>query len=281
MRSFVFASALALALASAAHGANVYPVNLVAEGDFKWASGPDAAYGTADDVYNQWGVVGTSSGGTAQITTDFARDGDGSLRLASNGGSNAKAGVAYYPPTAQGFGPFGSISVASFDWLRAAGSASGDSGPLMRLYLFDSTNTHRATLAWTTSANSLVPVDDAWQTANVMAGQVFQTRGAGPQYNVVMSFADAQAHVDFRDLIVRAVEVGFGSGGWGPDFVGAVDQVRLTGSVATVNSNFEMVKPPAPPPTAVPTMGLEGLLGMSAALGVAAWFRRRTRARRD
>lgn len=280
MRSFLISSALALAMVPVAHSANVYPANLVAEGAFNWSTGTDGFYLTGDDYRNQWGVVGSMSGGTAAITTDSARNGDGSLRLAANGGTSAKIGVAYYPGTQQGFGPLSSITAASFDWLRATGSAPGDAGPLMRLYLFTpGSDTHVATLVWTTTGNGITPADDNWDTANVMAGQVVQLKNPGPQYNIPMSFAAAQTHVDFKDLIVRAVEVGFGRGGWSPAFVGAVDQVILRGSSASVSANFEVAPPP--PPTAVPTMGLEGLLGMSAALGAAAWFRRRTRTRRD
>ncbi|GAB2824669.1 hypothetical protein GCM10027276_29390 [Comamonas piscis] len=224
-----------------AQAAPVYNLDVVPESTFNWASGPDGVYNTGDDLYDKWGQIDLKNNGTASVTGDFAKDGNGSLRLAANGGTSAKAGVAYYPPSSEGFGPLNSITEASFEWLRDSSSASTDAPPVMRLFLFNASNTHVGTLIWLGGDNGASASTNSWQVANVISGTVFQIRSAGPLPNTKMTFAQAQASSELGGLTVRAVEVGFGSGGWGTTFLGAADNIKLSGSKASVDANFEVL----------------------------------------
>ena len=236
-KTAILAGWIALAFAStSAQSSAVIDTAIVPDTPFNWSTGADGLYLTADDFNNQWGQIDLRAGGSATVTKDFPHNGNGSLKLASNGGTNAKAGVAYYPPSQAGFGPLSSITTASFDWMRAAGSASADNSPVMRLYLFDpGTNNHRATLLWIASNDGVTVTDGAWQTTSLLTGKVWDTKVNGP----ITAFTALQADPVYSSLIVRAVEVGFGSSGWSPSFVGAVDNVQLVGGVTSVDSNFE------------------------------------------
>ncbi|MBF5004851.1 IPTL-CTERM sorting domain-containing protein [Diaphorobacter caeni] len=231
----------ALAFAFNASAANVYPADVVAAGPFNWSTGGDGLYNTTDDFNNQWGQIDLRAGGTAEVTGDYPRSGNGSLKLASNGDASAKAGVAYYPPTQNGFGPLSSITAASFDYMRVADSA--DNTPIMRLFLFaPNTDTHLVTVLWEPSINGVTVTNGTWATADVLNGTVrtTKTNQAAPFSG---SFASLASDPAYQGLIVRAVEIGFGSGGWSGAFVGAADNVVITGSVTSVTSNFEMAPP--------------------------------------
>lgn len=268
-----------LALAPMVHAAKVYADQVVAETTFNWSTGGDGVYHTGDDVNNQWGQIEQLDSGTAAITADFPQNGNGSLRLASNGGASSKGGVAYYPPGLTGFGPLSSITAASFEYKRD--SASANPAPVMRLFLFNpGTDTHVATLVWTSGLNGVTDAatDAAWQTADVLGGTVIQLKSGGPFYNQSMTFAAAKQAAELQGLIVRAVEVGFGRGGWNGDFVSGADTVLLTGSAASVSANFEATRPPPPEGVAsVPTLSEWGMVvtGLLLAGAAAARVRRR------
>ncbi|MEG0921881.1 MAG: IPTL-CTERM sorting domain-containing protein [Comamonas sp.] len=240
------ALSIALALSSWAQATTVVPTDVVAATPFNWASGPDNAYGTSDDVNNQWGEIGFAASGTAKVTGAYPHGpgNTGSLELASNGGTSAKAGIAYYPPSTEGFGTLSSITAASFDWMRAAGSGSS---PVMRLFLFEpNTNTHVATLLWAAGNDGIAVVDNVWGTADVLGGKVWNSKPGGSLTAIPSPgrpFADLKTDAEYGPLVVRAVEIGFGTGGWGPDYKGAADNVLFTGDKASVTADFEMVKP--------------------------------------
>ena len=241
IRKALVMGSMALFMAATTHAATVFETQVIPAFPFNWSAGADNTYLTTDDFNNQWGQIDLRNGGTAAVTADYPRSGNGSLKLAANGGALAKAGVAYYPGTQTGFGALNTISAASFDWMRATGSAATDASPVMRLFLFDpGTNTHRATLLWMASNDGVAVTDDTWQTTNVLTGRVWDTKAGGTIAAPGQLFTAVQALPAYSNLIVRAVEVGFGSGGWGTTFVGAVDNVVLTGGVAAVNDNFEM-----------------------------------------
>ena len=240
------ALSIALSLSSLANSATVLPADVVAGTTFNWSTGADGFYNTADDFNAQWGEIGWANGGTATVTADNPKSGDGSLKLASNGSASAKAGIAYYPAGQEGFGTLKSITAASFDWMRAAGSAATDGSPVMRIFLFTpGTDTHVGTLLWQAANDGLTVTDDTWVTTNVLSGKVWNAKGNGglPVIPPGTNFADLQADTTYGPLVVRAVEIGFGTGGWSANYVGAADNVVFTGDKATVTSNFEMSKP--------------------------------------
>lgn len=274
----VLFSCLSVALWQGAHAATVLPQDIVAEATFNWGSGGSSGdpYGNGNDYNQQWGVIGTMNGGTVAITGDFPRNGNGSLRFDANGGLNTKAGVAYYPPYPAGFGPLSSVTAASYDWFRASASDVTDRVPAMRIFLFDpDTGTHVATLNWQPQNDAIAVTSDVWVAGDVLGGNVWNSKAnSAPLYVIPFSnqrsFAQLQTDSVFGRLQVRAVELGFGSGDLGPNFVGAADNVVFAGSSARVADNFEFSAPmPAvlPMPTPVPSLGEWTLMLLSGLVG--------------
>ncbi|MDH5856553.1 IPTL-CTERM sorting domain-containing protein [Lampropedia aestuarii] len=275
----VLFACVAAACVGSASAATVLPADIVSGDTFNWSSGGVTGdpYGNGNDINNVWGQVGLIGGANVEVTGDFPRSGNGSLKLESNGNAQAKAGVAYYPPYPNGFGPLGSINTASYDWYVQAGSNS----PAMRIYLFDNTtDTHVATLIWMATNNGVPLTTGAWQPGDVLNGYVWQTKGGvQPEYQIPAStpklFSEVKKNPAFENLTVRAIEIGFGSGGWGADFVGFADNVQFAGEAASVAANFEFEPAPAvaATPTPVPTMSEWALILMSALLGGLALLR--------
>ena len=266
---------------AATHAATVLPANVVPEATFNWSVGPDNTVNTPDDKKNAWGQVELTGSPTVAVTSTFPQSGNGSLELHSSG-TTSKGGLAYYPPGA-GFGLLKNLSAVSYDWLRSATSAGQpDAAPLLRLFLstgnYNGAN-HVATLVYLPASNGATGLgnsDTAWYSTDVMAGaQIWQSRGAGPGGQQTKSFADFVADPAYADLTVFAVEAGFGSG-YSAEFVGAIDNVTVTGSAASVAANFEASAPQAAGPVSVPTLSLTGLLGLGAIVaGIGALRRRR------
>lgn len=226
----------AVALSLGSQAATVLPDAVVPDATFNWSTGADGSYLTSDDFNNQWGQIGLTRGGSAEVTADYPHLGNGSLKLAANGGVNAKAGVAYYPDSREGFGPLSSITEASFDYMRAEGEDT-DSTPIMRIFVFEpGTDTHVETLLWTPALNGITVTTGAWASANVSNGVVSAMRNQLPYEG---SFSGLATDDRYKDLVVRAVEIGFGSGGWSAAFVGAADNVVFRGAAASLESNFE------------------------------------------
>lgn len=283
LKKILLSCLTSLLVGGAASAATVLPADIVDEATFKWSTGgepgmPDP-YGNGNDINHQWGEIDIKNDATVQISDTFPRSGNGSLLFAANGNSNAKAGIAYYPPYPRGFGPFSGIRAASYDWNMLAGR----NAPVMRLFLFNGED-HVATLMWSPTTNNPDPLPvNSWQTGHVFEGYVRQTRGnALQQYqfpgDTPRLFTEVQADPAFANLTVRAVEIGFGSGAWGPGFVGAADNVVFRGASASVNSNFEFTPAVAVAPTPVPTMGEWSLILLSSVLGGLALVRvRRSR----
>ncbi|WP_313331266.1 IPTL-CTERM sorting domain-containing protein [Comamonas sp.] len=233
---FATIACAAAALSLGSQAATVLPAAVVPDATFNWSTGADGSYLTSDDFNNQWGQIGLTRGGSAEVTADYPHIGNGSLKLAANGGVNAKAGVAYYPNSREGFGPLSSITEASFDYMRAEG-ADTDSTPIMRIFVFEpGTDTHVETLLWTPALNGLTVTTGAWASANVSNGVVSAMRNQLPYEG---PFSGLATDDRYKDLVVRAVEIGFGSGGWSGAFVGAADNVVFSGSAASLESNFE------------------------------------------
>lgn len=259
---------------ASAHATTVLDTQLVPIDDFKWAAGSDGVYENDDDIYNQWGVVGPNSErGTATITANHPwAAGNGSLELSANGVIDSKIGAAYYPATNAGFGPLKNLTAASFDWKRVGGSAPGDGGLVMRLMLFNASKVHVATLLWDPKYNSTPVQDDIWVHSDVFAGNVYNSNKTNSPPELELNapgrkLTELQADPNFAELTVRAVEVGYGSRGWGPTFVGAVDNVIVEGAAATVTADFEMtsyaVTIAAANGTALPASGTRVLAGQT------------------
>ena len=141
-KNMILASALvsALACSGLAGAATILPADLVPEATF--------VYGTNGP--GMWGQIEQQSGGTATITKDFPRSGNGSLKIDLPNGAptSSKAGAGYYPTarTGAGFGPVSSITAVSYDVMLHSGATT--SGPVLRLYLQNNAGLHIATLVY-------------------------------------------------------------------------------------------------------------------------------------
>lgn len=234
-RKWVLSLALApvLLLGGGARAEVVAAADVVPEATFQWgSSGPD-----------QWGQVGLTSGGTANVTTDFPSNGNGSLRL-DLPVISAKAGLAFYP--ASTFGKLSELTAVSFQWLVHSTDVV-DQAPVLRLYLRNAEGAHTQTLVYTPVIAGVRGVGlDQWTSANVLNGIVWQGRSAaqgGIEPNLARPFAAFQADSRFAEMVVFAVEGGAGNGSSG--FVGAIDNIEVVGPLASVSANFEVVPPTA------------------------------------
>jgi hypothetical protein len=151
--------------AQRANAAVVAAADVVPEATFQWgSSGPD-----------QWGQVGLTSAGQAQVTKDFANSGNGSLRLELPV-TTSKAGLAYYP--AATFGKLSELTKVSYQWLVHRTDVVNQA-PVLRLYLRNAEGVHTQTLVYTPEIAGVVGVGmDEWTTADMLHGVVWQGRSA-------------------------------------------------------------------------------------------------------
>nr|WP_312988405.1 hypothetical protein [Comamonas koreensis] len=217
--------------AQGASAAVVAAADVVPEATFQWgSSGP-----------NQWGQVGLTGAGLAQVTTDFPNSGNGSLRL-DLPVTSSKAGLAYYP--AATFGKLSELTTVSYQWLVHSTDVV-DQAPVLRLYLRNAQGVHTQTLVYTPDIAGVHGVGlGEWTTADMLHGIVWQGRSAaqgGFDPNIRRPFSDFQADPRFADMVVFAVEGGAGNGSSG--FVGAIDNIEVVGPLASVSANFEVVPP--------------------------------------
>lgn len=234
-RTFAVGSILISALlgAQAAGASVVAAADVVPQATFQWgSSGPD-----------RWGQVGLTAGGGAQVTTDFANSGNGSMRL-DLPGTSAKAGLAYYPTAT--FGKLSELTQVSYQWLVHTTDVV-DQAPVLRLYLRNAAGVHTQTLVYTPDIAGVHGVGlNQWTTADMRNGIVWQGRSAaqgGLDPNQRRPFAEFREDPRFADLVVFAVEGGAGNGSSG--FVGAIDNIEVVGPLASVSANFEVVPPMA------------------------------------
>ncbi|QIL72056.1 IPTL-CTERM sorting domain-containing protein [Diaphorobacter sp. HDW4B] len=227
--------ALAMGCGSGASAAVVAAADVVPEATFQWGTnGPD-----------KWGQVGISSGGTANVTSDFPNNTNGSMRLELPN-TSSKAGLAYYPTKT--FGKLRDLKKATYQWMVQSTDVPNQA-PVLRLYLRDALGVHKATLVYTpdiAGVSSVAPT--AWITGDMMSGQdIWQGKSGAIEYQVRHPFSYYVNDPRYQDLVVFAVEGGAGNGSSG--FVGAIDNIEVEGVVAgesvTVSANFEMVPPSA------------------------------------
>lgn len=218
---------------TSASAAVVAAADVVPEATFQWGTnGPD-----------KWGQVGLSSSGTVNVTADFPRDGNGSMRL-DLPNTFSKSGLAFYPTKT--FGKLAEITKASYQWLVHSTDVV-DQAPVLRLYLRNAQGLHTQTLVYTPDIAGEHGIGlDKWTTSDMVNGIVWQGRSAaqgGIEPNVARSFKAFQSDPRFADMVVFAVEGGAGNGSSG--FVGAIDNIEVVGSLASVSANFEIVPPAA------------------------------------
>lgn len=218
-----------------------------------------------------WFSNNVRNGGASGITSDYPRNGNGSVYFSAPSGS-AKADFEIWFGNAFTAGyTLGNLTALSYDWYRGPGSTvAGHFMPVIRLY-FDADGN-----PFTLNDRGYLVYERAYNpnTAPVPVGQwvsddVFNFYGPGQSANLWMvHFGNPNGSVltiynrtlqDWLttpnphpaypslglDTVIWGLSVGVGSG-WAGSFVGAVDNVRLAfGNAYDTTWNFEVVPEPA------------------------------------
>lgn len=229
-------------------------------------------------VGSGWYYNNTRQEGRVGISTDYARDGNGSARL---GGTKdaSKADIEYlaggtnilgnYYATST-LGRFVDLQGMSYDWYRASGgSARAGLMPAMRVILdLDgnlATGGDRGGLVFEQAYNGGgAAATDTWVSQAIGSssklwnfglglGFEFDIDGDGTPYDTL---AEWQASSTMANAVILGFSLGIGSG-WGGSFDGAVDRVSWTIDGVTSSFNFEV-----PSTGTVPIPGTWALAGL-------------------
>ena len=267
-------AALSLAATGLAHATPVYANGV--SGDLFTNAGPSnqgQAVGSTGWYYNN-----TREAGSVGISTDYARDGNGSARLSGTQGAS-KADIEYLA-SGTGFGGnffaagtlgrFADLQGMSYDWYRASGgSARAGLMPAMRVLLdLDgnlATTGDRGGLvfeqAYNGGGNAAV---DTWVSQSIGAASKLWNFGLGLGFEFDIdadgtpydTLAEWQASGRLSNAAILGFSLGIGSG-WGGSFDGAVDRVGWTIGNTSASFNFEVT-----PTATVPLPGTWALAGI-------------------
>lgn len=229
----------------ASRGAGTATTTTTATGTTTTVTGPggDANRSYATPVANTWHQSAVGGGGTVGITTDYARDGNGSAYFSTTSG-DSKGDLQFYfaAPVA-----LSALQSVSYDYYRAASSTNnpiqapalrfdilkngGFAGSLV-LEAYYQGEVNAATNTWTTVSATL-NTGDIWAT-NSALGPTFATAGGEK------SFQQWIADNAGSTLTVRGLSIGAGSG-WNGTFAGAIDNVAYSfAGGPTADFNFEV-----------------------------------------
>ena len=230
-------------------------------------SGANRASGVG--VLNQWFQANVGAGSTVGITTDHARDGNGSAYFEQTQEQTGKADLVYLFETVA---TLSNLTSLSFDFFRDASSTTDPNlAPVLRLGILKD-GVWAGTLVLENVYQQQLPAPTgSWRTltADLNSGIFWATNGSlGPTFADAnggqKTLADWIADNGGAILTVYGLEIGFGSG-WGGTFSGAVDNVNVAFGNTVYNSNFEVDANgavPEPATWAMMMMGF-GLLGAS------------------
>jgi hypothetical protein len=213
---------------------------------------------------NTWCARNVRNNGQAGITTDYARNGNGSIyfRAPQSGANSSKADMEIF--FGSGFS-LSQLESMSYDWYRNAASTNNPlQVPSLRLILGNSSSPlsfnsyliyepyYDGGAGWTAPTN-------AWQTSTIGSTGLFWRSGQAFESK---SLADWQTQLS--SLFVIGLSTGVGSG-WNGDFIGAVDNISYTtAGTAAVSFNFETAVVPEPSTYALLGSGLLALGGIAA-----------------
>jgi hypothetical protein len=235
-----------------------------------------------------WHYNNVRNNGVAGISTQFARNGNGSLAFnltQGPGGNSSKADVEFFNTAAangngnfaptSSLGTLGSLSSLSYDWYRSSGGAANQwLHAVVRLQVFDANTGANGYLVFEREVNrndfggafAAAPVD-TWVSEDIMSGdyRLWATGGSLPNNlngtNGVAQYYDARRLSEwmsqFSDYLVVGLSLGVGSG-WG-SYTGAIDNVTFGFSGNNTTYNFEVEGQVIPTPLAG-VMGGAGLM---------------------
>lgn len=208
--------------------------------------------------------VEASGGGSATITTDAPRAGDGSVRLTGDRSRMFLLGNPY--SAASDLGLLSELTAFGFDWSidpTSTNPYNADYTPALRLHIWD--GAQRSELIWEGAYNGVYGnvTKGEWYTADMFgadAGRLwrFQT-GLG---ETLVNGALAQFTVEnwltsglfSTDAYISAISIGVGSAA-SANYLAYADNVRLAFGGAVTTYNFEVDPPaPIPVPAALPLL---------------------------
>lgn len=254
------------------YGAGVAVTTTTASGTRTSVTGPGGGANRASGslVSNQWYQANVGGNASVGITTDYARNGDGSVSF-STSGPDSKADLQYYftAPVA-----LSSLTSVSYDFFRSSTSAADPNlSPVFRFDIYKGTSFAGSLVLENVYQNQTPSPVDNWTTlsANLGSGIFWATNAAlGPTFASAnggqKTLSQWMADNAGSTLNVVGMSIGVGSG-WSGAFNGAVDNVKVDfAGGPSVSSNFEVnaavAAVPEPATWAFMMMGV-GLMGVT------------------
>jgi hypothetical protein len=241
-----------------------------------------------------WASDSRGSHGSAQITGNNPRNGNGSLQLDVSGDPNDWGFFNLFSNNPLGFGQLSALTQLSFDWYRVGMPPAGDAvwqvqTPALRLYVRNgpTSNPTLSEIVWERYYNLASPTPtDQWVHENT-TNQLFWRFVAGNGYTIgdcsnpalitpgvplktasPSVWGDGQNCYPMGDAVVYGIGIGVGSN-WPHAYKAYADNVQLGfdgSSTLAVDDNFELQSAAATPEPATFLLLGSGLAGIASAL---------------
>ena len=232
-------------------------------------SGGASRYEDTNPPKGVWQQQNVGAGGSVGITTDHARNGDGSLSFSGvDAGSKADAEIRFTNSIA-----LSSLTTASYEAFRDVGStAPAHLINSLRFIIGDSNSVSLNSYLIFEPVYNTNPVanpvaEGAWLPFTIDANTILfsnnanlsEPAGTNPCPGCYATLGDWQA--SNPTLTILGLSTGNGSG-WSGTYSGAVDNISFTAGGATTSYNFEVNAPAVPEPATWALMiGGVGVIG--------------------